>query len=285
MTITITHKYLRNLLDNLSEENFDDFLIELQHSTLIVPATDYGVVPIVEDKIPLFTDLHEFYKFNNENEYMPVTHHFNYYLELIINRMAEGFIINPDSERYVISEEALNYIQPNYLFDQEYQVFTTNEIRQIKNSIDNRELNEFLSDKSNHWDLDTLVEKLNDATLLILLVSDEDYYKEAENGVISPFHVIPKCLYELGGKNYLLLFSREISSKSVTRDVYKYSQIVNFPLLVESLLNDDLDGIILNIDEENITVPREHLRNFMKDFRIPLLSDFSMYAFTVPEGD
>ena len=285
ITITITHKYLRNLLDNLSEESFEDFLVELQYSTLIVPVTEYNAVPTVEGKIPLFTDLHEFHKFNDKNVFMPATHHFNYYLELIINGMTEGFIINPDSEGYAISKDILNHMEPNYVFDQEYQVFTTKEIRQIKDSIDNRELNEFLSDKSKHWDLDTLVEKLNDATLLVLLISDEDYSSEAENGVISPLEIIPKCLYEMADKNYLLLFSRGISPKAVSQDVYKYSQIVNFPLLVESVLNDDLDGIILNVDEENITIPRQHLRNFMKDFSIPLLCDFGMYAFTVNEGE
>ena len=117
MTLTITHKYLRNLFDNLSEENFDDFLIELQYSTLIVPVTEYGGVPIIEDKVPLFTDLHEFHKFNVGEEYQPVTHHFNRYLELLSEKTAEGFIINPDSERYIITEDILNIIEPNYIFD------------------------------------------------------------------------------------------------------------------------------------------------------------------------
>ena len=176
-------------------------------------------------------------------------------------------------------------MEPNYIFDQEYQVFTTREIRHIKDSINNRDLNEFLKDKSNHWDLAALVEKLNQATLLVLLVSDEDFSSEAEDGVICPLRPIPKCLYEVGDKNYLLLFSRGITSKSIPQDIYKYSEIVNFPLLVESLLNDDLDGFILNVDEENITIPREHLRDFMKGFKMPLLDDYSMYVFTVPEGD
>ena len=285
MTKTITHKYLRNLLDNLSEENFDDFLIELQYSTLIVPVIEYSSVPIIEGKLPLFTDLHEFHKFNVEDEYRPVTHHFNDYLELLSEKTTEGFIINPDGERYIIPEDILNIMEPNYIFDQEYQVFTTREIRHVKESINNWDLNEFLKDKSNQGDLAALVEKLNRATLLTLLVSDEDFSSEAEDGVICPLQPIPKCLYEVGDKNYLLLFSREITTNSIPQDVYKYSEIVNFPLLVEFLLNDDLDGFILNVDEENITIPREHLRDFMKDFRMPLLDDYSMYVFTVPEGD
>ena len=76
-----------------------------------------------------------------------------------------------------------------------------------------------------------------------------------------------------------------MTTDSISSDVYKYSQIVNFPLLVEELLNLDFDGFILNIDEENITIPRQYLRDFMKHFKIPLLDDYSMYAFPVPEGD
>ena len=33
MTLTIAHKYLRELLNNLSEDNLDDFLLELQFSS------------------------------------------------------------------------------------------------------------------------------------------------------------------------------------------------------------------------------------------------------------
>lgn len=285
MTLTITHKYLRNLLDNLNDKNYDDFLMELQYSTLIVPASCYNEVPTVENKhVPLFTDFHEFDKFNRGNEFRPVDHDFNDYLYLLKDRKVQGFTINPDSENYRFSRGILKHIFPNHIFDQEYQVFTTNEIRQIKNSIDNRDLNEFLNDKENWWDLDILVEKMNKSTLLNLLVSDKDYSDEAEGGVIWPMETIPKCLYELGGKNYLLLFSRKVTTDSISQNVFKYSQIVNFPLLVREVLNHDLDGFILNIDEENITVPRENLRNFMKDFKIPLLDDYGRYVFTI-EGE
>ena len=286
MDLTITHKYLRNLLDNLNDENYDDLLVELQFSTLIVPVSEYNGVPIVDNKyLPLFTDFHEFDRFNQDNEYMPIDHEFNYYLHLLKDRKVKGFVINPNSENYKFTREILKDLMPNHIFDQEYQVFTVNEIRQIKNSINNDDLNEYLKDSSNHWDLDTLVKKINRATLLTLLVSDVDYSPKAEGGVIPIMEIIPRCLYEKGGKMYLLLFSRKVTLDSIYDDVFKYSKIVNFPLLVEAVLNHDIDGFILNIDEENITIPRENLRNFMKDFKMPLLDDYSMYAFIIEDGD
>ena len=153
----------------------------------------------------------------------------------------------------------------------------------LKSSIKNTDLNDFISDKSNLWDMEELTNKMNDSLLLTLLLSNTEC--EDEDGVISIFHMIPKCLHEIGGKKYLLLFSREISSDFHSNDVYVYSQIVNFPLLVEEVLNNDLDGFILNMDEENITVPRQSLRDFMKDFRCPCVDDFSRYAFTIPEAE
>ena len=282
MTRTITHKYLRNLLDNLNDENYDDFLVELQYSTLITPIGDVGLSMIKNKYLPLFTEFYEFDKFNRNEEYQLAVHDFNFYLELLKNDIVEGFIINPESEKFQISKDILKSILPNYIFDHEYQVFTANEIRQIKDSIENRDLNEFLKNTQNLWDLDILIEKINSSTVFTLLISDKDY--DDENGVIITSELIPKCLYELGDKNYILLFSREISPDCISAYVFKYSQIVNFPLLVEEVLNNDFDGFILNIDEERVTIPRENLRNFMKDFKIPLLSDFSMYAFTL-EGE
>ena len=89
----------------------------------------------------------------------------------------------------------------------------------------------------------------------------------------------------MGDRNYLLIFSREVTSHSIPHNLFKYSQIVNFPLLVEEALNLDFDGFILNIDEENITIPRENLRNFMKGFNSPCLDYYGGYVFTVPEGE
>ena len=290
MNPTITHKYLRNLLDNLSEENFDDFLVELQFSTLIAPVNEYGGVPVVEfnnkEYMPLFTDIHEFHKFKNHDEFTVVDHEFNFYLELLKSKKIPRFVINPDSEKFPITEEYLKFIEPNYIFDQEYQPFTTNEIRKIKDSIKNIELNEFLKDESNFSDLSNLIKKLENSTLLTLLISHNDYNGEAERGVIFLIEKIPKCLYGVWDKNYILLFSRQITKDTLPDDsIFKYTQIINFPLLVKEVLNYDFDGFLLNVNEENITIPREHLRNYMKDFSCPVLDDYGMYAFTVPEGE
>lgn len=284
MNLTITHKHLRNILNNLTDKNFNDLLIELQYSTLIIPVNEFSGVPILENGcLPLYTDLNEFNKFKNHPEFRPVDHEFNFYLELLMDKKAEGFIINPESEKFKIKEGFLEVIQPNYIFNQDYRPFTTREIISLKDSFDNAELNGFIKDKSNLYNLDELLNKLNDSLLLTLLVSNKNYQDKADNGVFSPLGIIPKCVYEVGDRNYLLIFSRELTSHSIPHNIFKYSQIVNFPLLVEEALNLDFDGLILNVDEENITIPRENLRNFMKGFNSPCLDYYGGYVFTVPE--
>ena len=288
MTMTITHKYLRDLLDNLSEENFTELLMELHFSTLVMPATEYSGVPIVELKnepyIPLFTDFDEFNKFKSHEDYMAVAHEFNDYLEFLERDSTLCFIINPGSEKFPITAEILEYMEPNYIFDQDYQPFTVKEIREIKNSICNDDLNEFLNDGDNWHDFDNLMIKMAESDLLTLLVSDK--YHDDEDGVVWSDEKIPKCLYEVEGRNYILLFSRDPENDVIHDDtVFKYTQIVNLPLLIRDVLNYDFDGFILNLNDENITVSREHLRDYMKDFKCPVLNDFAMYAFPIEDGD
>lgn len=290
MNQTITHKYLRYILDNLSEENFSDLLMELQYSTLIIPANEYDGIPIVEFNkepyIPLFTDIYEFEKFKNEEDFMVVDNDFNVYLEMLGCEDFSGFVINPDSEKFPIKKEILKHMKPDYIFEQDYEPFTTNEIRRLKASIDNRGLNDFLKDESNRYNLYCLMKMLEKSTLLTLLMSHKDYSHEAEDGVIFSIEKIPKCLYGVWDKNYILLFSREPTRDTIPDDsVFKYTQIVNLPLLIRDVLNHDLDGFILNVDKENIIISREHLRDYMKDFRCPVLDDYGMYAFTIQEGE
>ena len=258
-------------------------MMELKYSTLIAPAGDE--VPLTENRcIPLFADIYEFNKFNTEDKYRHVSHEFNDYLEILgISDRIHGFMINPDSEKFTLSREFLEGMDTDYTFDQDYQPFTAREIRKLKNSINNTELDDFIKDETLIWDLERLVRLLNDSLLLTLLISKDG--QEVENGVIPIFHTIPKCLHEVGGRNYLLLFSREVTTDFIEKDTHGYSQIVNFPLAVKEALNNDLDGFILNINDENITVPRESLRDFMKDFRCPCIDDYSRYAFTIEESE
>lgn len=283
MTLTVTHKHLKKILDSLNDPNQEDFIMELRYSTLIAPAGDD--IPYIQNRfILLFTDIYEFDKFNSKDEYRCVPHEFNDYLEILtISDRIEGFIINPDSEKFILSRDFLEDIDADYIFEQDYLPFTVREIIMLKNSIDNSRLNDFIADESNRRNLEKLTEMLNDSTLLTLLISDEN--QKSEDGVVPIFHTISKCIKEVGNENYLLLFSRDISADFPDGNFYIYSQILNFPLAVKEVLNSDFDGFILNIDDENITVPRECLRDFMKGFSNPLIDDYSAYSFTISEEE
>ena len=108
MNLTITHKHLRNILDNLNEDNHDDLLMELKFSTLIAPAGD-NVSYLEGRHIQLFTDIYEFDKFNRNHECRPVSHEFNDYLKMMKSKLVPGFILNPDSENFMISKDILDF--------------------------------------------------------------------------------------------------------------------------------------------------------------------------------
>lgn len=119
-------------------------------------------------------------------------------------------------------------MQTNYIFEQYYPPFITNEIRRIKNSIDNHNLNEFLKDESNRYDLNNIMKKLEKSTLLTLLMSYKNYNDKAEDGVIYSIEKIPKCLYGVWDKSYILLFSRDPAKDTILDEsIFSYSQLVN----------------------------------------------------------
>lgn len=284
MTLSIAHKHLRNLLNDFDNADIGDVLLELQFSSLIVAFSRSIGFPIIDNKfIPLFTDLHELRKFDPKGEYQYVDEEYNYYLEILYKLDLSGFIINPCSENIEVSG---NLLKPNCHFQFDCEPYTIKEIRQLKGTIENRELNNFLKNKDNLWDKEALIDKLSKSTPYVLLISDKNLDNHAEEGVITKSLAggIPKCVYELSTSNYLLLFSREINQDCVDYDGFKYAEIANFHQTVDEILSHDFDGFILNIDEENIIISREELRDFVKRNIGVCIDDFSMYAFPVTRG-
>lgn len=84
----------------------------------------------------------------------------------------------------------------------------------------------------------------------------------------------------LDNSKYSLIFTDKEEYEKAFPGEVSYLDI-EFSRLKNALNGIGLDGFILNVDTDNIVIPREHLRNFMKGFASPILDDYSMYAFTV----
>lgn len=272
----IKHNNLRKTLENLHVEvdEIEDsvierFVNEIKHSSLIIAADkteddinfrvfefegeDYGV---------LFTDMDEFRKSFSDDECESHMYDFAIYQKMVELGLIEGFLINPESECFLLKKELILKITdlPEHVYDDE-DAYTSKELKQIYDSIDNSQLEEFIENKDNIGRFDELFEHISNSVMLTLMISADDLTEYASDGVISMLKTGPLAfLYidEVGGQ-YSTLFTSLDKMNFIDTDLNKYSQIVNVSIMTNFILNDDMDGIIINPGSDNILLTREIL--------------------------
>lgn len=276
---TIKHEYLRDTMneimklgEDITEELCERFAKELKYSCLIA-AGDVcdGTINLITAKSVLgefgllFTDMDEFQKvfpdFNVESH----ENVFSAYKELIAKSNLTGFIVNFEGEGYILSREFVEMIEdiPQSLFTTTNS-YTSGEIKRLKNSINNSTLENFIANPENVYDYEGLFDNISNSTFFTLLVSRDDLNVNAEDGVISSPEVNPSVgIYIVNnGGRYATAYTSEQKINNVKTDLNKFSQIVNFAYLSNFALSDDLDGVIINPNSENIVLSRDVLMDF-----------------------
>jgi hypothetical protein len=273
----VKHENLRRYIDefcrngeNPTEENMKNILGELKHSNLIIaasiPEKQMAIFDFEGKRYGfLFTDMAEYRKFFPDGDCGCQSFDFEFYKRVIDMGDADGFVLNPESEGFPIIKRMFDMIKEfpehKYCPDEGY---TASELKSLRDSIDNGHLEEFIKNSSNIGRYEELFSEISDSTLLTLMVSREDLDFMAEDGVISMVETDPKgflYLDELGGK-YATVYTSEDKIANVHTDLNKYSQLVNFSQLTNFILNDDLDGIIINPNSENVMLIREVLLEY-----------------------
>lgn len=288
MTRTITHKHLKRQFEIFEEtEDLDNLFAELEFSTLLLPvSTENNALsfPILraggKRYAPVFTDLHEYNKFYFGEGFTLVPNDFNFYIDLL-DEDIDGIIIDAEGERFPLTNEIRGFIKPNHAFDYNRNVLTANEIKQIKDSISNTDLEEFLKDESNRWDYENLMGLLLKSYLFKVGLSRNEL--EAENGIICLERSLPAAISTRFSERYALIYTSECEVRPKINPMHPYLQLVNLPELINRVLLDDLDGIILNENSQNITIPRGFLIDFMRDFDCPNGNHYDDYAFVLEE--
>lgn len=272
----IKHNNLRKTLedlhvevDEIEDSVIERFVNEIKHSSLIIAADkteddinfrvfefegeDYGV---------LFTDMDEFRKSFSDDECESHMYDFAIYQKMVELGLLEGFLINPESECFLLKKELILKITdlPEHVYDDE-DAYNSKELKQIYDSIDNSKLEEFIENKDNIGRYDELFEHISNSVMLTLMISADDLTEYASDGVISMLKTGPLAfLYidEVGGQ-YSTLFTSLDKMNFIDTDLNKYSQIVNVSIMTNFILNDDMDGIIINPGSDNILLTREIL--------------------------
>ena len=277
------HKHLRTVIediysnDNQLTENLLTKLInEFRYSNLLIPAkSENGTLNFIiyeenDSKFtPLFTDSDEFYKFFKDDDIIFLENSFELYQNVLKTSEIEGYILNPASEKYLFSKEFIlsiknipktNFYSPN--------PYTKEELLEIKNNIDNSELEEFVENTNNIGDYEGLFEKLSSSTVLTLMLADSNLDSVAENGIISlqDYGPVAQMYTDRVGGVYATIFSAEDKIQHVKTDKFKYSQIVNLATLVNFVLTEDMDGIVLNPESDNVLIPRPMLLKYSLGF-------------------
>ena len=288
MNRTITHKHLKRQFDIFDEaEEIENLFLELEYSTLLLPVSldeDNPGFPLIqfEDRVyaPVFTDIHEFNKLKIDGNFTLMPNSFDFYLNLLDNDI-DGIVIDIEGERFPICKEVKDCFKPNHAFDYESNAFTLNEIKNIRNQVNNEELEEFLRDETNHWDFEGLIDILLRSDIFTVGLSIEDLSGRSHDGIIMTQDVgkLPLALTSMFSESYALIYSSQDEIKPKNNPLHPYSQLVNLPELIKKVLLDDLDGIILNENSHRITIPREFLLDYIKDFSTPDLNRYDDYAF------
>ena len=277
------HKHLRTVIediysnDNQLTENLLTKLInEFRYSNLLIPAkSENGTLNFIiyeenDSKFtPLFTDSDEFYKFFKDDDIIFLENSFELYQNVLKTSEIEGYILNPASEKYLFSKEFIlsikNIPKTNFYSSNPY---TKEELLEIKNNMDNSELEEFIKNANNIGDYEGLFEKLSSSTVLTLMLADSNLDSVAENGIISlqDYGPVAQMYTDRVGGVYATIFSAEDKIQHVKTDKFKYSQIVNLATLVNFVLTEDMDGIVLNPESDNVLIPRPMLLKYSLGF-------------------
>ena len=298
------HKHLRTVIedihandDKLTEDLLFKLINEFKYSNLLIPAKkEKGTLNFIiyEDddaKItPLFTDRDEFRKFYSDDDIQVLENTFELYQNVIKTTEIEGYILNPASEKYLFSSEFIlsinNLPKTNFYSSNPY---TESELKDIRNNIDNGDLEDFITSPSNVGYFEGLFEKLSSSTLLALMLSNRDLTPYAEDEIISMQSTGPLARMHVDriGGEYATLFTSEEKMGHVKTDLYRYSQIVNLATLVNFVLTEDMDGIVVNPDSDNVLIPRSELLKYSLGFEKyandERLSTSIFYIFPVEE--
>ena len=273
------HKHLRVVIediyanDNRLNENLALKLVnEFRYSNLYIAARkendtlnfityEYNDMKLTA----LFTDHDEFRKFHHEDDIQLLQNSFELYQNILKTTDFDGYILNPASEKYLFTKEFIltitNIPKTNFYTTDAY---SAGELLDIYRNVDNRYLEEYISNPKNVGDYEMLFERLANSTILTLMVSDMEF----DNDIIDLREIGPVAgMYtdKVGGI-YVTIFSSTDRIRHVNTSKFKYAQLVNLAMLVNYVLVEDLDGIVLNPESDNVLIPRSVLLRYSLGF-------------------
>lgn len=279
----IKHQHLKTLIEDifsndnkLTEDLLSKLINELRYSNLLIPArSEDNTLNFIIYEIdglkftPLFTDLDEFHKFFKGEDLRILDNSFELYQNILKTNDVDGYILNPASENYILDKElVLSIKHMPKTFIQTSDSYSKEELYDMYLNMDNSSLEEFISKRENIGDFEGLFEEFSKSIILTLMIStrefDDDIVDMTKTGPLAFMHID-----NVGGKYAIIYSSRDkLNDVNVDYKLFKYAQIVNLSTLVNYILLEDLDGLILNLDSDNVLIPRGVLLKYSRGFEL-----------------
>ncbi len=277
----IENNNLKNNIQKLkfksNEQILDNIFYELKNSIFIVPKNKENYLTLqygnsnMDYVIPLFTDYNEIPK-NDNNKYGYEIVSIDYFIEIAqLDVFFNGILINPYTQKYHISNELLKILNENQFS------YSLEQLKQISQNTDNLELIEVIKKQENKQQKEIpldIVNALSNSILFSLVTSEITLDDHLENGATDityhPEHQkdlsllitntdIGDCLILLTDKNQIHTLKTELNSSDPQK--YIYSKIANISQLCIEILNNNLDGIIINPHTNSYILSKEAVNN------------------------
>ncbi len=273
----IENNNLKNSIQQLkiqqSEDILDNIFYELKNAIFIVPKNKENYLSLQYENskldyiIPVFTDCSQ------------IKQDFGMYEIVSIDKfisMAQadvffnGITINPYTQNYVISNELLKLLSENHF------TYNPEQLKQLSQTTDNLELVDVIKKQQNNQkEIPTdIVNALSKSILFSLVTSDITLDDHFENGATDinyhPEHFNDLSLLitqtEIGDCFILLTDKKEIENQkkelfTQQPQKYVYSKIANISHICIEILNNNLDGIIINPNTDSYILSKEAVNN------------------------
>ena len=299
----IRHEYLKKVIDELVSVGFEDapdetyqkLDEEIKHSCLIAPGTvegdEFNLMTAMTTGGTLgmlFTDMDEFRKVFPDFQVNAYPHLFVAYQKMMEKSDMAGYILNIRGQPFVLPRDLIIDMEDIPVPDHSAEgAYTSEELKKLRDSIDNSPLEDFIKNPDNTYDYEGLFEVISSSTLFTLMLSKMDLKDWEVDGMIALDEKHPAgvlFIEEQAGK-YATAYTSEEKIAKVEVLTQKYSQIIDFSYMVNFALYDDLDGIIINPRTDNIILTRDVLLEFSallnKTCRNPKLNTATLYMFSM----
>ena len=260
------------------------FIFELRVSRLLIPAVIDGddinfpniMVNDGDMLLPLFTDEDELLMYSHD--FTPLENDLEFYRQLVMNGDFVGALINTESDEFFIDRVLLEKITP-LESGTKGKGYSVKKLQKLSKKPSNDELVRFIRKPSNFNKYDEAAYLLRDSVLLNAVVYDEALDEHESQGIVRKKDVGGFVLEtkRSGREVYGLIFTDLDSIPDGTR----YYQVCNLYELIKFVLSSDMDGIIINPDDEEYYLPRNLLLDMlgMEGIINPKFSKATEYAF------